>query len=248
MRLALLADVHSNLEALDACLEHARSRGIERFVFLGDLVGYNADPEAVLSRVMDMVNRGAAVAVRGNHDAAVAGDDHERMNDAAALAVHWTRERLPAAMTQFLAELPLTIRQGRMFFVHASAAAPGRWTYVSDTLRAAASMEAAQATHIFSGHVHEPVLYYMGADDRPQPFLPVYGIPIPVGRHRHWLAIVGSCGQPRDGDPAARYVDMDVDKALLTFHRVPYDQFSAARKVRDAGLPEEFAKRLETGY
>ncbi|WP_261379449.1 metallophosphoesterase family protein [Denitratisoma sp. DHT3] len=245
--MAFFADVHSNLEALDACLAHARSRGVEQFVFLGDLVGYNADPEAVLSLAMDLVRREAAVAVQGNHDAAVAGAGHERMNAAAAQAIDWTRKRLPVPMIEFLAGLPLSIRQGQMLFVHASAASPGRWIYVTDTLRAAHSMEAAQATHIFCGHVHDPVLYYMGADHRPQPFIPVYGIPIPVGRHRHWLAMVGSCGQPRDGDPAARYVEMDTSRALMTFYRVPYDHLTAARKVREAGLPEEFARRLETG-
>lgn len=247
MKLALLADIHSNLEALEACLAHARSRGAERFIFIGDLVGYNADPEAVLLRVMELVRRGEAQVVKGNHDAAVAGDDRDRMNEAAAVAVRWTRERLPTEMLGFLADLPLYIRQDRMLFVHASAAAPERWTYIDNSLRAAASMNATDATHIFSGHVHDPVLYYMGADHRPQPFMPAYGIPIPVGRHRHWLAIVGSCGQPRDGDPAARYVEMDVGRAMVTFHRIPYDHMSAARKVRQAGLPEEFARRLETG-
>lgn len=250
MKLAFLADVHSNLEALDACLAHARGRGVERFVFLGDIVGYNADPEAVLARVEDLVQRKMAAAVMGNHDAAVAGitaGSLERMNDAAARVVHWTRGRLSSAMVEFLADLPLSIQDDQMLFVHASAAAPERWTYVDDTVRAAASMDAARATYVFCGHVHAPVLYYMGADHRPQPFHPVYGIPIPVGRHRHWLAIVGSCGQSRDGDPAARYVEMDTRKALMTFYRVPYDHMSAARKVRLAGLPEEFARRLENG-
>jgi diadenosine tetraphosphatase ApaH/serine/threonine PP2A family protein phosphatase len=91
------------------------------------------------------------------------------------------------------------------------------------------------------------VLYFIGADQRPQPFLPMPGVPIPVPRHRRWLAIVGSCGQPRDGTPAACYATFDPERALLTYHRVPYDYEAAARKVRAAGLPEEFARRLERG-
>lgn len=247
MKLALLADIHSNFEALAACIEHARGRRVDRFVFLGDLVGYNADPQRVVDCVSRMERDEKAIVIQGNHDAAVAGQTLGHMNDAAALAVKWTQSRLSTAALAYLAALPLTARLGNALFVHASAAAPERWTYVVDGLRAAASMEAARATYVFSGHVHSPVLFYMGADRRPQPFEPVYGIPIPVGRHRAWLAITGSCGQPRDGDPAARYAEMDVSRSLLTFHRVPYDYEAAARKVRLAGLPELFARRLETG-
>lgn len=246
MKLALIADIHSNLEALDACLAHARSLGAERHAFLGDLVGYNADPAAVVERVRQLAAAGAIV-VKGNHDAAAAGDLREGMNDLAMAAIEWTRRRLRPDQLDFLAALPLMAREGDMAFVHASAAAPDSWTYIHDALRAGASLEAAGAAYVFCGHVHEPVLYFMGADKRPQPFLPTAGVPIPVGRHRQWLAIAGAAGQPRDGRPAACYALFDAARALLTFQRVPYDHHAAAAKVRAAGLPEEFARRLETG-
>lgn len=246
MKLALLADLHSNLEAVEACLEHARGQGADRFAFLGDLVGYNADPVAVVDLVRAYAQAGAIV-VKGNHDAAAAGVSSQNMAGAAAEVIAWTRRQLQADQLAFLADLPLTAREDDMFFVHASAHSPERWHYIYDGWRAAVSMEAAQATYVFGGHVHNPVLYFLGADQRPQPFEPASGMPIPVARHRRWLSIVGSCGQPRDGNPSACYAIFEPELALLTYWRVPYDHDSTASKVRAAGLPEEFARRLETG-
>jgi len=246
MRLALLADIHSNLEALSACLAHAETQGAERWAFLGDLVGYGADPEAVLDIVMAYASMGAAV-VQGNHDAAAIGRLAERMNEAAERAIEWTRSRLRPGQSEFLAALPLTSRDEDILFVHASAAAPDRWIYVSDPLRAAYSIGASDATYVFCGHVHTPMLYYQGADARPQPFRPLPGVPIPVPKHRRWLAIVGSCGQPRDGNALTGYAALDTERAELTFFRLPYDFRSAARKIRAAGLPDKLAVRLERG-
>lgn len=246
MKLALLADVHANLEALEACLGHAEEAGAERYAFLGDLVGYGADPGPVLERVAALRARGA-LAVRGNHDEAVVSGDTREMNRAAAAAVDWTRGRLTPGERALLAGLPLLAREGEAVLVHGSPAAPERFTYVTDPLRAARAMAAAGARWVFAGHVHEPVLYYTGAADRPVPFRPVPGVAIPVPAHRRWLAIAGSVGQPRDGDPAACYALADLDAERLTFHRVPYDYGAAAAKVRQAGLPEILARRLERG-
>lgn len=244
MKLALLADIHSNLEALNACLTHAEAQGAERWAFLGDLVGYGADPQAVLDIVMAYAATGAVVVI-GNHDAAVLGQVSERMHDSAERAIEWTRARLSADQTEFLAALPLTVRDEDILCVHASAAAPDRWIYVSDPLRAAHSITEGGATYVVSGHVHTPVLYYQGTDARPQPFRPVPGVAIPVARYRRWLAIVGSCGQPRDGSPTASYAVLDTERAELTYFRLPYDFHATARKIRAAGLPAKLAERIE---
>ncbi|HET9551573.1 MAG TPA: metallophosphoesterase family protein [Anaeromyxobacteraceae bacterium] len=246
MKLALLADLHANLEGATACLEHAREQGAEAFAFLGDLVGYGADPEAVLDLVAAEAAAGAVV-VRGNHDAAVLAAGADTMNRAAEAALDWTRARLSERHRAFLAGLPLEARQGEVHFVHASADRPADWTYVCDPLRAEQSLVAAGATWVFSGHVHEPMLYYLGSTPRPLGFKPVPGVAIPVPAHRRWLAIVGSAGQPRDGNTAACYALLDRARSTLTFHRVPYDWARAAAKIRAAGLPESLARRLERG-
>jgi diadenosine tetraphosphatase ApaH/serine/threonine PP2A family protein phosphatase len=134
-----------------------------------------------------------------------------------------------------------------MLFVHASAAAPAEWIYVTGQSEAARSIEASHANYVFCGHVHEQNLYYAGADGRPVAFRPVPGTPIPTGSHRQWLAIVGSAGQPRDQDRRACYAFADLARERLTFFRVPYDHASAAQKIRSAGLPERVARRLERG-
>lgn len=247
MKLALIADVHANLEALRACLEHAAALGADRHAFLGDLVGYGADPGAVVDLVRAHVERGA-LAVRGNHDEAAVAGESETMHRAAERAIAWTRAHLGPEQRAFLAALPLTAREGGLHLVHASPELPREWIYVTDPMRAANALAAsAPAPWVFCGHVHEPVLYTAGTAARPVAFRPVSGVAIPVPAHRRWLAVVGASGQPRDGNTAACYAMLDTDRPALTFHRVPYDWRAAAAKIRAAGLPESLARRLERG-
>jgi diadenosine tetraphosphatase ApaH/serine/threonine PP2A family protein phosphatase len=246
MKIALLADLHANLTAVRACMAHAESQGAEGFAFLGDLVGYGPEPAEVVELVAEHAARGAVV-VRGNHDAAVVNGRTGTMDKAAAAAVAWTRERLGQAGLGFLAQLPLTVRREGALFVHATADEPESWTYVTDALRAGQSIAAAGASWTFGGHVHVPALYYAGADGRAVHFNPVPGVRIPIAPRRRWLAVVGSAGQPRDGNPAACYAMADLADAALTFYRVPYDVARAAASLRASGLPARLAVRLERG-
>ena len=246
MKLALFADIHSNLEAITACIAHANALGAARYAFLGDMVGYGADPVAVLDLIEQHAANGAVV-VLGNHDAAALGRPDDSLNSAAKAAIAWTQTQLGERQRAFLAGLPLTVRDDNMLFVHASAAAPGQWIYVTSLRETEESIRAGNAGFIYCGHVHEQKLYYMGASGRPMPFRPVPGTPIPTGKHRQWLAIVGSAGQPRDRNNKACYALADLERARLTFYRVAYDHDSAARKIRSAGLPERLARRLERG-
>ena len=245
MRIALLSDIHANLEALTACLAHARERGATRLAFLGDFVGYGADAVGVVTRIAREVEHGA-LAIKGNHDAAM-----ERrggyFNEAAHASLDWARSTLDAPLLAFLAGLPLALREPPLYFVHASAVAPERWDYVDSPGAATRCTQAAGETYTFVGHVHDQALYYAGMQGRMLSFRPTAGTAIPVGAHRRWVAVVGSVGQPRDRNPAAAYALFDASRAEITFFRVPYDHAAAAAKIRAARLPESLAYRVEMG-
>jgi diadenosine tetraphosphatase ApaH/serine/threonine PP2A family protein phosphatase len=248
MKLALLADIHANVQALEACLADARARGATHHAFLGDMVGYGADPGAVVETVMSFVSQGAW-AVRGNHDEAAVSPpaDTQRADYAGA---PWTHAQLAVRQLEFLRGLPLEVSEGRLLLVHASAHEPAQWTYVVRNVEAAQSLQAAReagASIVFGGHVHEQRLFYMGAVGKLMAFEPTAGVAIPVLPHREWLATVGSVGQPRDGDPRAMYAIYDAENSQLTFVRVPYDHAAAAAAIRRAGLAEANAARLAQG-
>jgi diadenosine tetraphosphatase ApaH/serine/threonine PP2A family protein phosphatase len=141
--LAIFADIHANRQAFAACLDLARSHGAGRMIFLGDYVGYGADPEWAVDTVMDLVDSGA-IAVRGNHDNAV-GTPSESRNAEAQAAIEWTRCRLSAIQRRFLATLPLTLQEDDRLYVHSEASSPARWRYVRNTADAARSIQAAAA-------------------------------------------------------------------------------------------------------
>jgi diadenosine tetraphosphatase ApaH/serine/threonine PP2A family protein phosphatase len=243
--LAIFTDIHANRQAFAACLEAARARGAERLICLGDIVGYGADPEWSVDTVMQMVADGG-LAVRGNHDNAVSTSS-ESMNAEAQAAIEWTRGRLSAEQRRFLAELPMTVGDEDRLFVHSEASGPPRWRYVQSSTDAARSMIATEAQVTFCGHIHRPALYSMSATAKMTSFTPTANMPIQLLRGRQWLAVVGSVGQPRDGDPAASFATFDTRTRELTYCRVPYDVETAAQRIRGNGLPPWLAQRLSMG-
>src|SRR5882672_3798512 len=246
MRIALMTDIHGNREAFAACLDHAQRHGVDRYVFLGDYAGYGADPGWVIDTVMAEVERGAR-AILGNHDAAVLTDSHG-MNEAAATAIAWTRTQLDERQREFLRGLPLAIDEKDRLYVHGSAFEPAQWHYVTELYSAAKSLMATRAHATFCGHTHVPALFHMSMTGKFASFDPVERVEIPLTRQRRWLAVIGSVGQPRDRDPAACYAVLDDERDLLTYVRVPYDIETAAKKIRDAGLPLSLSARLFEGY
>lgn len=250
MRLALLSDIHGNIQALEACLAHARTQQAQRLFFLGDMVGYGGNPGAVVDRIMQLTEEGAQ-ALLGNHDAMALSPPAEVKTVGDSTAT-WTHNQLTPAQRAWMASLPLTLQQDATLLVHASANQPELWRYVYDQRAATASLDAATSQwadvhYVFGGHVHEQTLYYRGTGHGLMKFAPQPGVTIPVPRHRQWLGTIGSVGQPRDGKPLSMYALFDPERAQLTFHRVPYDYQSAAVAIRRAGLPEFFADRLEKG-
>ncbi|MFO1216842.1 MAG: metallophosphoesterase family protein [Burkholderiaceae bacterium] len=245
MKIALIADPHANREALEAVLEHAAEQRCERHVLLGDFVGYGADPLWVVQRAQELVRAGA-VAVKGNHDDAVCGKVSPHMIEAARRAIEWTRAQLTPVHIEFLRALPMQVADGEQLYVHANAHAPERWEYILGRGEAQRSWRATDARYVFCGHVHEPRLFTLQGEHCLD-FVPSADMPVPVPAHRRWLVLPGSCGQPRDGNPAACYASFDTGQRTLTYHRVPYDHGSAAAKVAAVGLPSSFAKRLADG-
>jgi len=242
---ALFADVHSNLAALEACLRHARQRGAERVVFLGDLVGYGPDPAAVIDVIAAM---NGAVVVKGNHDHAIEVEPKVReLNDLAYAVIEWTRAALSADQRRYLSALPLMVREAEVCFVHSSASRPEKWEYIEDGAAAQRSMEAAGTTYVFSGHVHDQTLYFRTPAGKTASFRPTPGSPVPTPRRRGWLAIIGSVGQPRDGNPEAAYALFDDVSETMTFFRIPYDHLATARRIRAANLPAMLAERIVRG-
>ncbi len=243
--LALFADIHANRQAFAACLDAARAAGAARMVLLGDIVGYGGDPEWAVDTAMALAAQGAA-AVRGNHDQAI-GTMAETMNAEAQAAIEWTRGRLGPEQRRFLAGLPLTVADDDRLYVHSEADNPARWRYVQDASDAARSMIAVEQRVTFCGHIHRPALYSMSAVAKMTSFVPTAGVAIPLLPGRRWLAVLGSVGQPRDGDPAACYALYDTARHEITYCRVAYDVEAAAARIRDNGLPGWLADRLLIG-
>ena len=246
MKYALVSDLHANREAVSAVLAHARTQGAERYAFLGDFVGYGADPAWVVDLVREQAARGA-VAVLGNHDAAVVTGPAATMREDARRAIEWTRAQLDASQLAFLAALPLAMQGDGILFVHANAFDPQNWAYVQGRMEAVRSLQATACGITFCGHMHDPKLFHLSGTGKAGDFEPTPGVAIPLTPTRRWLAIPGSAGQPRDGNPAACYATYDGTERTLTFHRVPYDHDAAAAKILAAGLPEALADRLRHG-
>ncbi len=245
MLLALFADIHANRQAFTACLDFARAHGAQRIICLGDYVGYGADPEWTVETVMALVENGA-LAVRGNHDSAI-GTPAETMNAQAQAAIEWSRGRLSVSQRRFLADLPLTLQEDDRLYVHSEASSPAKWRYVQSTADAGRSLMATTAHVTFCGHIHKPALYSISVTGKMTSFVPISGVTVQLLQGRRWLTVLGSVGQPRDGDPAASFAMFDTASREVTYCRVPYDVDAAAERIRDNGLPNWLAERLLVG-
>ena len=243
--IALFGDIHSNLQALVACLDDAADQGATRFVFLGDFVGYGGDPDTVLGIIQKMCCAGA-LAIKGNHDDMAADFDRD-MNPSAARAAKWTREQLSSGQRAFLDNLPMTITEEDRLYVHADASAPAKWRYVTDCKCARDSLESTDARIVICGHVHQPAIYSLSNDDKMTRFVPEHDCPVPLLKSRRWHIVLPSVGQPRDENPLSGYALFNAATCEITFRRIPYDIDAAAACIIAAGLPTGLATRLHKG-
>lgn len=232
MKIALISDIHSNLQALNAALSDIDDRRIEQIYCLGDIVGYGGSPNECL----DLVRQRVSAVVLGNHDqAAVNPSDADYFTKPGKIAAEWTNKALTEENRQFLTALPFTAERGACTLVHASPKDPRDWEYVS-SMDAARVQFAHFTTRIcFIGHTHVPAL--CGEDLKTFKFK----------KNMRFLINVGSVGQPRDGHPHLSYGIFDTDAWSYENVRIPYDIRAAAEAIMSNGLPAVLAKRLSQG-
>jgi len=238
--IAVISDIHGNLEALEAVLADARREKVDAVVCLGDIVGYGADPNACLERVREE----AMVTVLGNHDAAACNPRlADNFNEVARTAIRWTRQALTEENLDVLRSLPYDFVEGETRYVHASPDDPPAWHYILTEQEAWNAFEACPEPVCFVGHSHVPLRVLL----RGGRLLVAEPDVLEIGAEERALLNVGSVGQPRDGDWRASYALWDPIARRMVARRVDYDLQKAAGKIRAAGLPEVLAKRLAVG-
>ncbi len=245
MRHAVISDIHSNLEALQAVLEDIGRRACDRIVCLGDIVGYGAEPGACLAEIRKCADR----VVAGNHDwGAVGKVDLSYFNRSARTAAQWTGGRLSDSERIYLAQLPLKLTDGDgrgAAWVHASPAFPEQWRYILSSDEAEYQFERMSGPICFVGHSHQPVFWQYHRGGRCSIVAREY---LQMENGQIYIVNVGSVGQPRDGDPRAAYAVFDDERREVVIHRVEYDIASAQKKILAAGLPPQLAERLAWGH
>lgn len=232
MRIAIISDIHSNLEALEKTLEIIKQKSIDEIVCLGDIVGYGANPNECLSLVKEVTSH----ILLGNHDeAATSLKQIEDFNPYARSAVFWTAKQLTEANKEFLRSLPYKLELNGLFFTHASPFEPEEWHYILSLAEAQNNFSFFQQPICFVGHSHAPVIFSEDFWARE------------VVRGKRFIVNVGSVGQPRDLDRRLSFGIFDSGTWTYENIRSEYDVQTASEKIRTAGLPKQLAERILIG-
>jgi diadenosine tetraphosphatase ApaH/serine/threonine PP2A family protein phosphatase len=244
-RYLLISDIHANLTAFEAVLAAAEGRS-DRVICLGDVVGYGPDP----NEVIDLVVRLGITTIRGNHDKASSGGEHEDFNPIAQAAVEWTLHKLRPENLQWLQGLPAgPLAEDAVVFVHGSPEDEDEYIFSAPT--AARSFQLTPSPVTFFGHTHIQG-GFLRARDRVEAFRPGYSPDgdsafLELDPAARYLINPGSVGQPRDGDPRAAFAFADTDRRTIEFRRIAYDVAAVQERMERAGLPEPLALRLAFG-
>lgn len=241
-RVGVFSDIHGNLHALHAVLKAMDALNLDQLICLGDVVGYGAMP----NECIDLLRERGIPTLAGNHDHAAVGlTDITFFNDIAKKAVFWTRDQLRPDNAQWLRERAYTYEIPPQYhFVHASPRDPEAWNYVLTFGEARASFDCFTEKLCFIGHSHQPAVVEKSNDD----LLCPEGHEIPIRENCRYLINVGSVGQPRDRNPAACFVHVDLDESRIHFTRVDYAIEAAQEAILSNDLPEELAVRLGFGW
>ena len=228
MKYAVIADIHANLEAFQTVLHDSKEQGCTHYAFLGDFVGYCADPKACI----DLVRAMDAPCVKGNWDEYCATNvSLNGFNANTIKIVEWTRQQLTEDDRQWLRRLDYVRAVENFTIVHATLDSPEKWQYVFDRLAAAASLSHQKTQLCFFGHTHVPVAFIRDSVIRGGTYTT-----FKIEEGRKYFVNVGSAGQPRDHDPRAAYVVFDMDSGVIELRRCEYDVAKAQRKIREAGF------------
>lgn len=243
MKYAVISDIHSNLEALLAVLKEIDGMDVGEIICLGDIVGYNANP----NECIDLLKNRGIKCIMGNHDARASGiEEPYDFTPLAREAVLWTRKHLNKKSLSFLKNLPrsLSFPDDNMLAVHGSISSTDEYML---SLRDAAinflRMDENNIKICFFGHTHVRIAY---VESREGVSL-VYENEMPIEGSKRYLVNPGSIGQPRDGNPKAAFLIYNTDAGKIEFFRVEYDIDRCCEKIIKAGLPRELAERLKVG-
>jgi len=232
MRIAIISDIHSNLEALNRALKEIEREKVDEIVCLGDIVGYGANP----NECVDLIKKTTSSVLLGNHDeAAIDLSKTEFFNPFARIAAEWTGQQLTEENRDYIAGLELTLELSGLFFVHASPVEPGEWNYILTPSDAAENFHVMPVDVGFIGHSHVPEVFCEDLWTRE------------IVKGEKFIVNVGSIGQPRDGNPALSFGIFDTNLWSYRNLRLEYDIELAAFKIRKAGLPKNLAERLFVG-
>jgi diadenosine tetraphosphatase ApaH/serine/threonine PP2A family protein phosphatase len=233
MKIAIISDIHGNLEALTEVVAYLDTHPVGALYCLGDTIGYGANP----NECCQLVRRRNAVSLLGNHDNAVWDDEMlASFSPLAAKAMLWTRTVLHASEKTYLQSLPLIAMADESTFVHASLDDPASFPYLMSVYDARLTLKLSTTTMCWIGHTHVPAIFSE------------HGETSAVVKGTRYVVNVGSVGQPRDADPRLSFGIFDTERGLYENIRLPYDVKTACRKIIDAGLPARLGERLLVGH
>jgi len=237
MRIAVISDIHGNLEALNAVIEYLQNREITNIYCLGDIVGYGPNP----NECVQTVAKHAKTTVIGNHDHAVLGlTSTEYFNDFAKISTFWTSNALNQENREFLSGLNFTHTIDDILLVHATPSDPPMWHYILSEMDARHEFDHFEQKICFIGHSHFPIVFSQEGFSR--------RMKQKLNGQDKYIINVGSVGQPRDGNPKACFCVYDQEMQEIEYVRLAYDVYSTRTKIIQAGLPVFLAERLTKGY
>jgi predicted phosphodiesterase len=244
MRYLIFSDIHSNFEALEEFLGLKRVRNIDTYLFLGDLVGYGPNPNEVITTFRRMKN---IHSVRGNHDKVIADlESSSLFNPAAAFSAEWSKVQITEENLRFLKSIPKGPLVIDHFITICHGATFDEDYYIFSIFEAIESFKFMTTSIGFFGHTHFPLIYYLRNEKLD--IVPLTeDTKIKLDPNTKYLINPGSIGQPRDKNPASSFIIFDSNKREIQFVRYPYEVKKTQKKIREAGLPELLASRLEAG-